>query len=159
MDAMSPDELKTRARRIAQELLTQGDLGITAEIFAPGCSHRGPHVGAPGTAAALRWVATLRRAFPDLRAAVEDEIAEGDAVAQRLFVSGTHRGAFLGIPPSGRLVSWPLAVFLRAGPEGAFTEHWSIWDRLDLLNRLGAEPAGGAPESRRHDEVTKENPT
>ena len=39
---MPPDEIKVRARRIAQELLTQGDLVVAAEIFAPDCTHHVP---------------------------------------------------------------------------------------------------------------------
>jgi predicted ester cyclase len=86
----------------------------------------------------------LRRALPDLRAIVEDEIAEGDAVVQRLTLSGTHEGSLCGVPPSGRRATWPLVVILRLGPDGRFAEHWSSWDLLDLLRQLGAVPAGAA---------------
>ena len=130
---MSSIELKVRARRIAQELLTQGDLAVSDEIFAPGC--------VPHGAGTTQWIATLRRAFPDLRAFVEDELAEGDTVAQRLALAGTHRRPFLGVPPSGRHVRWQVAIFLRAGPDGTFAEHWAIWDRLDLIRQLGGPPA------------------
>src|SRR5512146_3065073 len=43
-------------------------------------------------------------AIPDLRIEVEDSLAEGDQVVLRWRVTGTHRGAGLGIPPSGRRV-------------------------------------------------------
>ncbi len=133
---MTPEELKARARRIAQELLTQGDLAIAGEVFAPGCMHHLP-IGCTGT---MGWVSTLRRAFPDLCAIVEDELAEGTTVAQCLTLAGTHDGPFMGNPPTGRRASWQMAVILRADHTGVFTAHWSVWDQLDLLHQLGAAP-------------------
>ncbi len=138
---MSPDELKGRARRIAEELLTQGDLAVADELFAPDCHHHAPHAVAPGAHGMKRWVVALRRAFPDLRAIVEDEIAEGETVVQRLTLSGTHEGAFRGVSPTGQYVTWDLVEILRLGPDGKFTKHWSIWDQLGLLRQLGADPA------------------
>ena len=137
---MSPDELKLRARRIPEELLTQGDLPVADEILVPGCRHHAPHPIAPGADGLKAWVVALRRAFPDLRAIVEDEIAEGDRVVQRLVLSGTHRGAFLGLPPTGRRATWQLVAIQRIGPDGKVAEHWASWDQLGLLQQLGAVP-------------------
>ncbi len=134
---MSSIELKARARRIAQELLTQGDLAAGDEIFALGCIHHGA-----SAADATSWIETLRRAFPDLCAIVEEELAEGETVVQRLAMTGTHRRAFLGVPPSGRRASWQVALLLHAGPGGTFVEQWTICDRLDLVRQLGGVPAG-----------------
>jgi len=133
---MASIDPKARARRIAQEVLTQGDLAAAGELFAPGCVHHGAF-GAGTT----RWIGALRRAFPDLRAMVEDEIAEGATVAQQLTLTGTQRRAILDVSPSGRRVSWKVALFLRVGPDGTFAEEWTIWDRLDLLRQLGGVPA------------------
>ena len=87
-----------------------------------------------------QWVRALRRAFPDLRAIVEDEIAEGDTVVQRLTLSGTHRGTFLGLPATGRRATWQLVAIQRLGRDGKFAEHWSSPDLFDLLRQLGALP-------------------
>lgn len=133
---MSPEELKVRARRIPEELLTQGDLAVVDEIIAPSCHHHAPHHVAPGGEGLKAWVVALRRAFPDLRAIVEDEIAENDRVVQRLIISGTHRESWLGSPPSGRRVTWQLVEILHVGLDGTFVEHWSHWDRLGLLRQL-----------------------
>ena len=137
---MLPDELKARARRIAEELLTQGDLHVADELFAPACCHHAPLPIESGSYGMKRWVAALRRAFPDLRAIVEEEVAEGSRVAQRLTLGGTHTAALEGVPPSGRLTTWVLVEMLRVGPDGKFTEHWCIWDELGLLRQLGAAP-------------------
>jgi len=138
---MLPDELKARARRLAEELLTQGDLAVADELLAPTGSHHAPNTVATGVDGVKSWVVTLRQSFPDLRAIVEDEVAEGETVVQRLTLSGTHEGAFGGVPPTSRHATWDLVEILRLGPDGKFTKHWSIWDQLSLLRQLGADPA------------------
>jgi predicted ester cyclase len=136
--AVSPDELRVRARRFAEELLTQGDLAIAAEIFTHNCQHHAPEPVASGDVGIAAWVAGQRRAFPDLRAIVEDEIAEGDSVALRLSLEGTQEGALGDIPASGRHAAWHVFAILHAGPEGSFIEMWSSWDQLGLLLQLGS---------------------
>jgi predicted ester cyclase len=137
---MLPDELKARARRLAEELLTQGDLTVADELLAPTGNHHAPNTVATGVDGVKSWVVTLRQSFPDLRAIVADEIAEGDAVVQRLTLSGTHEGLFCGVPPTGRHVTWDLVEILCLGPDGKFTKHRVISDQLGLLRQLGADP-------------------
>lgn len=138
---MSPEELKAYARRFPEELLTQGDLAVADEVLTPGCLHHTPIPLAPGSEDMKRWVSAFRRAFPDLRAIVEDEIAEGDTVVQRLTLSGTHEGEFLDLPPTGKHATWQVLAIQRIGPDGMVAEHWSSWDQLGLLRQLSARPA------------------
>ena len=140
-DAMAPDELKARARRLPEELLTQGDLAVADEILAPDHIHHALTRPASGVEGAKQFVLALRRAFPDLCAIVEDEIAEGDTVVQRLTLSGTHARACGGAVPTGRRAAWQLVAIQRIGPDGKCAEHWASWDQLGLLQQLGALPA------------------
>jgi len=126
---MSPDELKMHARRVPEELLTQGDLAVVDEVFAPNVE------------GIRQWVAGLRQAFPDLCAIVEEEVAEGDTVVQRLTYRGTHTGTFLGLPPTGNRATWLAMEFRRLGPDGKFTEQWMVADLLGVLQQLGIIPA------------------
>jgi predicted ester cyclase len=142
--AMSPDELKVRARRIAEELLTQGDLHVADELFAPACHHHASRPIGNGAHGMKRWVVALRRAFPDLRAIVEDEVAEGNRVAQRLTLGGTHTAALEGVPPNGQHATWVVVELLCVGPDGRFAAHWCVWDELGLLRQLGAAPTAAA---------------
>ena len=141
---MLTEELKHYARRFPEELLTQGDLAVADEVLAPDCIYHAPAPSPPGVEGMKQWVRALRRAFPDLRAIVEDEIAEGDRVVQRLTLSGTHTGPFLGIPPTGKRATWQLVAIQRLGHDGKFAEHWSSVDLLDLQRQLGAPPAASA---------------
>jgi len=126
---MSPGELKMHARRVPEELVTQGDLAVVDEVFARGVEGM------------RRWVTALRQAFPDLCAIVEDEVAEGDTVVQRLTYCGTHAGTFLGLPPTGNRATWQAMEIRRLGPDGRFIEQWMMADLLGVLQQLGIIPA------------------
>lgn len=137
---MSSDDLSARARRIAEELLTQGNLAVADELFAPGCRHHAPHPFGVGARGVQRWTTRLRSAFPDLCAIVEDGFAVGDRAAQRLTLRGTHAAALDGVPAGDRRVAWTVVQVLRVGADGRFAEHWCVWDELGLCRQLGTLP-------------------
>jgi steroid delta-isomerase-like uncharacterized protein len=90
---------------------------------------------------ALKQVwAVLLRAFPDLHVAVEDVIAEGDKVVSRNTVTGTHRGEYRGLPPTGKSVSYN-EIFIFRFIDGRIAEIWGVVDVLSQLRQLGAIPA------------------
>jgi steroid delta-isomerase-like uncharacterized protein len=86
------------------------------------------------------FYAGLWSAFPDLRISVEDMVGEGDRVAWRLTVRGTHEGEFRGIPPTGVEVTFDAQYVFRFR-DGAIVERWTTFDRLGVLVQLGAIPA------------------
>jgi predicted ester cyclase len=138
---MSPEELKARARRLAEEVINQGDLAVLDEIVAAEYLHhdRGIVPG-QGRTGIRSWVNSLRRGFPDVHGIIEDEIAEGDRVVQRMTLRGTHEGEFLGVAPTGAHIAIEVIDINRAGPAGTFVEHWLSVDRFDLSRQLGAMP-------------------
>lgn len=79
----------------------------------------------------------FRAAFPDVRIVVEEVIAEGDRLAFRSTMTGTHRGEFLGIAPTGRKVTVGLVDVIHF-KDGRFEEQWGGPDLFDLLRQLGA---------------------
>ncbi|HEY5626480.1 MAG TPA: ester cyclase [Nitrospira sp.] len=85
------------------------------------------------------WEAFLT-AFPDLSASVDEAISEGDNVALRWNVKGTHTGDFLGIPASGKSMALPITEVFRV-ENGILVEAWDQYDRLHLLEQIGAAPA------------------
>ncbi len=141
---MTPEKLKARARRLADEVLTQGDMAVAEELVAADCRFH------PSASIALhsdnikRWVAALRQVFPNLYAIVEEEIAEGNIVVQRLTLNGTQEIEFLGIPPAGASTTWQMVSFQRAGPDGKFAEIRMLVDRLEFLSQLGPIPTSSA---------------
>ena len=81
----------------------------------------------------------LRTAFPDLHFTIEELVAEGDIVAGRLTMSGTHRGPLRGIPPTGRSVQQDHMHFVRFR-EGKAIEHWGVRDEMGMMRQLGLIP-------------------
>lgn len=75
-------------------------------------------------------------AIPDIRVEVEDTIAEGDKVAARCRVTGTHSGPGLGVLPTGRAVDFRGTVFLRFR-DGRIVEGWNNFDFMTLFSQLG----------------------
>jgi steroid delta-isomerase-like uncharacterized protein len=82
-------------------------------------------------------LATITRAFPDLHHNIKDMVAEGDKVAVRLIVTGTHKGEFQGIPPSGRKLSLDEMAFLTV-IDGRITEGWITSDTKSFMQQIGA---------------------
>jgi predicted ester cyclase len=83
-----------------------------------------------------RFLSGFVEAFPDLHLTVEDAVAEGDLVAQRVHFAGTHTGEFQGLPPTNRKVTFS-GLELNRLVDGRVAEHWVELDSLTLLQQLG----------------------
>ena len=96
-----PDDLRQVALRVFSEIITGGDLALADVLIAPDyVDHRG---GPPGRDGFKLGLQMIRAAFPDWSSTPEDMVVEGDKVAARWTVRGTHQGDFMGIPATGRL--------------------------------------------------------
>ncbi len=127
-----------------EEMFNKGDLSVVDELVAD----RGEdHQEAPGTdfAAHLKDIITkMRAAFPDLSFEIHHILAEGDIVATRSTMTGTHEGRFeVGpfreIPPTGRRIEVPHMHFFR-WVDGKNTDLWHVWDTPAMMRQLGAAP-------------------
>ena len=96
--------------------------------------------GAPHGPGGLKWlIAMFRTAFPDLHCTVEDEISVDDRFAAHWTIRGTHKGLFLGNPPTGRPVEVQGIIFARTA-NGRIVEDWTLVDQLGILQQLGLIP-------------------
>jgi len=140
------EENKAIARRLFEEVWSQGKLDVADEIFAT--DYFGHIAGSPEVRRLegfKQFVSMYRTAFPDLQFTIEDQIAEGDKVVTRWTSTGTHKGELMGIPPTGvQSTSTGIAIDRIAG--GKIVEVWSNWDTLGLLQQLGAVPPIGEGE-------------
>jgi steroid delta-isomerase-like uncharacterized protein len=80
------------------------------------------------------------QAFPDQQVNIEDEVAEDDTVVTRWTFSGTHRGALMGIPATGKQVSIK-GISIDRIDGGKVVEHLAQIDMLGLMQQLGVIPA------------------
>ncbi len=96
------------------------------------------------------FLAPFTKAFPDLRRNIVDMVAEGDKVAVSINVTGTYKGEFQGIPPTGKQVSFT-AMDILTIIDGKITEEWATADMMGLMQQIGAIPARSATSSNSSD--------
>lgn len=104
---MSVENNKAVARRFIQ-VWGDGNLDVIDELAAPSLVVRYPTIPEliRGSREFRHVIAGFRSAFPDSALRVEEEIAEGEKVMLRWTFSGTHKGSFMGIPATGKRVTW-----------------------------------------------------
>lgn len=142
-DHLSADENKTLHHRLLAAM-NRDDLEAASALLAPDAINHNPVPGEPPGIAGLRYrLAMLHTAFPDLRFVTEAIIAEGDTVATRGVLTGTHTGPFAGMPATGKAVRVSYIDMIRI-VDGKLVEHWVQLDQLGMMQQLGAIPAPGA---------------
>ncbi len=90
----------------------------------------------PGPAGVKEAVKAFREGFPDAQITIEQMIAEGDTVAFRFVLQGTHLSTFAGFPPTGKEAVLTGVDFIRLA-EGKMIELWSTQDTFSWAQQLG----------------------
>ncbi len=145
---MSTEANKDVAHRLFKEVLNTGTFAPLDELFA--ANYRNYFPGTPTPLDRAGWEQNhtmLRTAFPDLSFTIEELLAEADMVMATFSVQGTHQGEFQGIAPTGHRVTLACQALFRCA-DGKIVEDRPIFDRLDLLEQLGAilAPEQATPE-------------
>jgi steroid delta-isomerase-like uncharacterized protein len=121
--------INTAAPDLALELISPN-----AIFYVPGSNE--PLSGPQGY---LDIIGMMRSGFPDVQWSLEETIIEGDRVAARFIMRGTHSLTFNGIPPSGRCVEMQAMNFYRL-QSGQIIEERGQPDLLSLMQQIGAIP-------------------
>ena len=79
----------------------------------------------------------LRAGFPDIKAVILDQVAEGDKVVTRKELHGTHNGTFMGIAATGKKVVIHVTDIIRLR-DGQYVEHWGMSNIHSVVSELGA---------------------
>ena len=139
---MSIEQNKALARKLVEEVINQGNISEIDELLIPNfVEHEELPPGIPpGREAPKALFTMLRSAFPDIKATIEHLIAEGDEVVLHMTWTGTHKGEFMGIPPTGKSISINVIDILGIA-EGKFVEHWGVMDSMAMMQQLGVVPA------------------
>src|SRR5579863_1066568 len=137
---MSTEQNKALVRRFYDEVFNKKNLAAIDDFLAPHIIEHSLPPGLPGGIEGSRqFIGMYLTAFPDLHVTAEDMIAEGDKVASRLTMRGTHRGEFMGIPPKGKQVTITGIQIPRVA-SGKIAENWINLDALGMLQQLGVIP-------------------
>ncbi len=115
-------------------------LSVMDEIYDPDfVAHSSTGEDVRGINAVKKSMREEFNAFPDLHYVLDDMVVEGDKVAARHTMIGTHKGEFMGIPATNRKVT-VRAISIDRIVGGKFVEEWGMFDTLGLLQQLGAIP-------------------
>jgi steroid delta-isomerase-like uncharacterized protein len=140
---------KALAARIPLEAFNQGKLEVIDEVVADNSVDHGelPPGMPPGKEGIKLLIKSLRSAFPDFKIKIDLQVAEGDLVVQRATTTGTMKGAFAGMAPSGKTATWE-AIHITRIKDGKVVEHWQVQDQLGMLQQLGLMPTPEAAPAR-----------
>lgn len=84
----------------------------------------------------------FREAFPDLKIAVDQMVADDENVAIAYTVTGTHEGNFHGIAPTGKKIK-ARGLQIARFEDGRIAERWGSSDELGIFKQLGVDPTSG----------------
>ena len=144
---MSTELNKTLVRRFYEEVFNKKNLAIIDDFLDPHIIEHALPPGLPGGIQGSRQlIGMYLTAFPDLQLTAEALIAEEDKLAARLTMRGTHKGEFMGIPPTGKQVTMTGIQIVRIA-NGKIAENWINLDALGLLQQLGVIPPLGQASS------------
>ncbi|HEX6554218.1 MAG TPA: ester cyclase [Ktedonobacteraceae bacterium] len=118
------------------ELWSTGNLALADEVLAADfIDHTHPDQ-APGPESVKQAVTAFREGFPDAHVTIEQMIGEGDTVAFRFVLRGTHLGMFAGFAPTGKEDVLMGVDFIRLA-DGKMVELWSTQETLSWAQQLG----------------------
>lgn len=135
------EENKALVRRVIEEM-DKGNWAAFMEMHAPDFVCHTPGSPKPLTREELEEsLRMMYAAFPDFSPTIEDIIAEGDKVVIRETCRGTNKGEFMGTPATGKEMTLSVTIMFRIAG-GKIAEAWEEYDRLIVMQQLGAIPAG-----------------
>jgi steroid delta-isomerase-like uncharacterized protein len=120
------------------DAINSGDLDEFDDLISDDFIEHEEFPGLPtkGPAAVKEQLAVFKTAFPDLQMKADDVLADGDRVVVRGTMTGTHRGEFMGTPPTNKNVDVQFIDIIEIH-DGKATEHWGITDGAALMQQLG----------------------
>lgn len=123
------------------EFINTASEKLAAELVSPDAVFHVPGRPEPvrGPAGYLEIISMMRGGFPDIQWTLEEMIAEGDMVAARFTLRGTHQGAFFGVPATGKQIEAQAMNFYRF-TGGKIVEERGQPDLLGLMQQIGAIP-------------------
>jgi steroid delta-isomerase-like uncharacterized protein len=137
------DANKASMRRFYAEVVNAGNLDLIDELLTDDFVE---HEEFPGITrdreGVKQFFAMFKGAFPDATFTAEQVLAEGDLVAARVTVRGTHLGEFMGVAATGKPIEVQ-AIDIVTFADGKGTAHWGVFDAMAMMEQLGAMPEPG----------------
>jgi len=133
------DNLAAQAR--CGDLLEARQFDRLGEVFATDVVDHDPARNqVPGVEGVKQFWRGFHSSFPDYHMKVDAVSADDDYATIAYRISGTHRGDFMGIPPTGRRFD-VRAIQLGRFVNGMFVERWGSSDTMGIMSQLGLAAA------------------
>lgn len=137
---MSAEENKKFLQRLVEDLINNKKFDDFRNQVIPGAVEHAVPPGIPqNIEGTILFFKAFGAAFPDFKYTIQDAIAEGDMVVQRVTCTGTMKGEMMGTKPSGKSATWSEIHTLRM-KDGKIAEHWANVDQMGMLTQLGFGP-------------------
>ncbi len=136
------EQNKALSRRNFEEVWNQGKLNVIDELVTANTVLHDPSIPGgkvTGTQGYRQYVEMYLAAFPDAHFTIQDQIADGDKVATRWTASGTHKGALMGIAPTGKHAT-ATGITIDRYQNGKAVESFTNFDTLGMFQQLGVIP-------------------
>jgi steroid delta-isomerase-like uncharacterized protein len=127
--------------RFYDDILGSGNLDAVDELAAEDIvDHEEGFPGQPSGREGVKFfVNAMREAFPDIKAKIGETLEQGDLAAGSATLTGTHKGEFMGVPPSDKSFEIESVDIIRV-ENGKVAEHWGVTDVMSLMQQIGAIP-------------------
>src|SRR5215204_807750 len=89
----------------------------------------------PGLYETVQYIPGLWAAFPDLRHTIDRQFVAGEVVTTIATARGTQRGVLLGVPPTGKEVTF-LVIAVDKVDDGKIVQHYGLPDWLAMLGAI-----------------------
>jgi steroid delta-isomerase-like uncharacterized protein len=134
---MDRHDIERLVQRWTQEAIAEGRLDTFDELLTDDVLDRSGAVPSRGVEPFKARAAAVRAAFAEIDLRVEDLLVDGDAIAWRWALTGTHVGAFAGVAPTGRRITLRGVNFQRLRGDRV-VEHWTMVDVFAATQALRA---------------------
>jgi steroid delta-isomerase-like uncharacterized protein len=123
------------------EFINTADEKLAAELVSPDALFYVPGSPEPmhGPDGYMAIIGMMRSGFPDIQWTLEEMVSEGDRVAARFTMNGTHKGTFFGVPPTGKPIKVQASNFYKFS-NGQIVEEYGQPDTFSLMQQIGAIP-------------------
>jgi steroid delta-isomerase-like uncharacterized protein len=139
---VSSEELKAFVRRFVEEVQSAHKTELIDEFLSHDLIDHMAGSTPPYVEGTKQLFTMINTAFPDIRVTVQDQTVDGDKVWTRKTYQGTHRGPFMGLPPTGKPIAFEAMEIVRI-VDGKIVEHWGVSDTMSLMRQIGAFPPPG----------------
>jgi predicted ester cyclase len=136
---MSVEQNKAAIRRIVDEVWNKRNLAVLPEVQEHDFIMHAAPQDTKGLEGVRATMSATFKGFPDLVMKLDDIVAEGDRVAWRFTITGTHKGEYMGLAPTGKRIKLSGILISRCS-NGKEAESWMFSDLHTIYQQLGVKP-------------------